>query len=141
MPLYSEEGRRVAFRAVANPQLWSLAEKPAYLVMTEKNWSTYYSSPPQGSDFDKCIYIVASLGMKPNPGYRVRILQLQQEKEKIIIKAELGEPDPKKSYAQVMVYPIAVAEVPKANLQPYNLLTFVFIDQEGHQIATVKAEI
>jgi len=141
MPSYSEESKSISFRAVPDPVQWSLGDKPAYLVVTEKNWSTYFSSPPKGSDFARYIYVVASLGMKPNPGYSIKITQLQQEKEKITVKVKLGEPDPQKFYAQVIVYPIAVVEVPKANLQPYTPFTFFFIDQKGRQIATVKAEI
>ena len=110
-------------------------------MITEKNGSAYYSNPPQGSDFDEYIYVIASLGVKPNPGSRIKILQLRQENEKIIIKVEVSEPDPKKLYAQVIVYPTAVAEVPKANLQPSKLYTFVFIDQKGQQLAALKAEI
>jgi hypothetical protein len=77
--------------------------------------------------------------MKPNPGYRVKILELQQEKEKITIKVDLGEPDPKKVYAQVIVYPTSVAEVEKANFLAYTSLTFVFADQKGKPLATGQA--
>jgi len=141
MPLHSEVTKSIAFQSVPNPEEWSTGDKPAYLVVTEKNWSAYYSSPPKGSNFATCIYVVASWGVKPNPGYRIRILQVRQKKETLTIKVELMEPDPKKVYPQVIVRPIAVAEVPKANLQPYNLLSFVFTDQKGRQIAAVKAEI
>ncbi len=118
-----------------------MGDNPAYLVITEKNWPTYFSSQPQGSDFKTNIYIVASLGMKPNPGHRVKILQIQQEKEKVTVKLEIGEPDPKKLYAQVIVNPRAIAEIPKINLQPFNSLTFVFLDQKGRELASIKAEI
>lgn len=141
MPLHGEATKRVPFRAVPNAEEWGLGDKPGYLVITEKNWSTYYSSPPKGADFTTSIYIVASLGMKPNPGYSIKILQLQQKKEKITVKVKLGEPDPDKVYAQVIVHPIAVVEVSKANLQPYNMLSFIFTDQKGREITTVKAEI
>jgi hypothetical protein len=40
-----------------------------------------------------------------------------------------------------MVKPIAVAEVPKANLQLLKQLSFVFVDQKGKELATVKTEI
>jgi hypothetical protein len=110
-------------------------------VVTEKNWPSYYSSQPKGADFTANIYIVASLGLKPNPGYTVRILQLQQQGAVINVKLELGEPDPNKFYIQVMVKPFAVVEVAKANLQPYQVFTFLFIDQKGKEIATVKVEI
>ena len=131
----------VTFHPLANPQPWALGDKPSYLVITEKNWPSYYSSQPKGADFTANIYIVASLGLKPNPGYTVRILQLQQQGEVINVKLELGEPDPNKFYIQVMTKPIAVAEVPKANLQPLKLMSFVFIDQKGKELAIVKTEI
>jgi len=137
----SEVTKPVAFHPLANPQLWMLGDKPSYLVITEKNWPSYYSSQPKGADFTANIYIVASLGLKPNPGYTVRILQLQRQGEVINVKLELGEPAPNKFYIQVMVKPIAVVEVSKTNLQPYQVVTFLFIDQKGKEIATAKVEI
>lgn len=141
MLLHGEGTKPIAFRTVPNPEQWVFSDEPAYLVVTEKNWSQYYKSPPKGSDFATCIYIVASMGVKPNPGYKIRILQIQQQKDRVTIKVELGEPDPKRVYPQVIVRPCAVAEVAKADLQRYDLLRFVFTDQKGRQISTVKAEI
>jgi hypothetical protein len=141
MPLHSKVTKPVVFRDVSDPGEWAIGDKLAYLVVTDKNWSTYYSSPPKGSDFATCIYVIASLGVRPNPGYRIRILRIQQERDVIRIIVELMEPDPKKVYPQVLVHPIAVAEVPKANLQKFDLLNFVFTDQKGRQISTVKIEI
>jgi hypothetical protein len=116
----------IVFGDVSYPEEWAFGDKLAYLVVTDKNWTTYYSNPPQGSDFATCIYMVASLGVRPNPGYRIRILQIKQQNERITVSVELMEPDPKKVYPQVIVRPIAVAEVPKGNLQPYYPLHFVF---------------
>ena len=141
MTSHSETMKSIAFHAVSNPQPWTLGDKPSYLVVTEKNWPSYYSSQPKGADFTTNIYLIASLGLKPNPGYTVRILQLQQKGELINVKLELGEPDPNKFYIQVMVQPIAVAEVPKANLQSLKQLRFVFLDQKGKELATVNTEI
>ena len=137
----SDMTKPVTFYLTANPQAWAMWDKPSYLVITEKNWPSYYSREPQGADFTANIYIVASLGLKPNPGYTVRILQLQRQGEVINVKIELGEPDPNKLYIQIMVKPIAVAEVPKPNLQLLKQLGFVFVDQKGKEFATVKTEI
>jgi hypothetical protein len=131
----------VTFHPFANPQPWTLGDKPSYLVVTEKNWPSYYSSQPKGADFMTNIYLIASLGLKTNPGYTVRILQLQQKGELINVKLELGEPDPNKFYIQVMVKPIAVAEVSRANLQLLKQLHFVFVDQKGKELASVKIEV
>jgi len=131
----------IAFHAVSNPQPWTLGDKPSYLVITEKNWPSHYSRQPKGADFTANIYIIASLGLKPNPGYTVRILQLQQLGEVINVKLELGEPDPNKFYIQVMAKPITVAEVPKANVQSLKQLRFVFLDQKGKEFATINTEI
>src|SRR4030042_5882791 len=98
MTSHSEITESIPFRAVSNPQTWALGDKPSYLVITEKNWLSHYSSQPKGADFTANIYIVASLGLKPNPGYTVRILHLQQQGEVINVKLELGEPDPTKFY-------------------------------------------
>ena len=137
----SEVTKPITFHPFPNPQTWALGDKPYYLVITEKNWPSYFSNQPQGADFTTNIYIVASLGLKPNPGYTVRILQLQQQGDVINVKLELGEPDPNKFYIQVMVKPIAVVEVPKVNLQLLEQLSFVFADQKGKELATIKAEV
>ena len=141
MTSHSETIKSIAFHAVSNPQPWTLGDKPSYLVVTEKNWLSYYSSQPKGADFTTHIYIIASLGLKPNPGYTVRILELQQQGEMINVKLELGEPDPHKFYIQVMVKPIAVAEVPRTNLRSLKQPIFVFLDQKGKEFATVRTEI
>jgi hypothetical protein len=141
MTSHSEITGSIPFHAVSNPQPWALGDKPSYLVITEKNWPSHYSSQPKGADFTANIYVVASLGLKPNPGYTVRIFQLQQLGEVINVKLELGEPAPNKFYIQVMTRPIAVAEVPKANLQSLKQLRFVFSDQKGKELAIVKTEI
>ena len=135
----SETVTSIAFRAVSNPQPWTPGDKPSYLVVTEKNWFSYYSNQPKGADFAANIYVIASLGLRPNPGYTVRILQLQQRSEVITVRLELGEPAPNKFYIQVMVKPIAVVEVSKTNLQPNQVLTFLFTDQKGNEIARIKS--
>jgi hypothetical protein len=140
MTSHSAAMKSIAFRSLSNPQPWAPGDKPSYLVVTEKNWPSYYSSQPKGTDFTANIYIVVSLGLKPNPGYTVRILELQQQGEVINVKLELGEPDPSKFYIQVMVKPIAVAQVSRANLQSLKQPSFVFIDQKGKELATVKTE-
>jgi hypothetical protein len=136
-----EVTKPITFHPFPNPQPWALGDKPSYLVVTEKNWASHYSSQPKGADFTANIYIVVSLGLKPNPGYTVRVLQLQQQGEVIKVRLELGEPDPNKFYIQVMVKPIAVVEVPKVNLQLLEQLSFVFADQKGKELATIKAEV
>lgn len=141
MPSHGEVAEGIAFGTVPNPEQWALGDEPAYLVVTEKNWSRYYSSPPSGSDFTTYIYLVASRGTKPNPGYQIRVIEVRQLEDRVTIKLELKEPDPGKVYPQVIVRPVAVAEVAKANLVPRNLLSFIFADQEGRQLAMVKMEI
>ena len=141
MTSHSEMTGSIPFRAVSNPQTWALGDKPSYLVITDKNWLSHYASQPKGTDFTAKVYIVVSLGLKPNPGYTVRILQLLQQGEVINVKLELGEPIPNRFYVQVMTRPIAVAEVPKATLPSLKQLRFVFLDQKGKELATVKTEI
>ena len=109
-------------------------------VVTKKNKSVCGANPPYTADFAKNIYIVASLGMKPNLGYTVKIEQIRQEKDKITIRLKFGEPEPKKFYAQVIVHPISVAEVPLVNLRLSISLLFVFVDEKGKQLASVKAD-
>jgi len=136
-----EAAKTIPFHTASEPDRWLVSDKPAYLVVTEKNWSSYYPSLPGGSDFANSIYAVASLGLKPNPGYGVRIRQLKQVEERITVEVELKEPERRKVYPQIIVHPIAVAEVAKANLEQSNMLNFVFRDQQGRQLAQVKLKI
>ena len=130
--------RAVTFRVIPDPESWAVGDQPGYLVVTQKNWPTYYSSPPMGANFVAYIYLVASRGVKPNPGYGIKILGVEQLKNKITVKLELREPDPKKVYPQIIVCPIAVAEIAKVKLEPYDLLSFTFVDQKGNKLASVE---
>lgn len=141
MPFSAGATKLVPFHIVPDGDQWAIGEETAYLVVTEKNWSYYYSNLPRGSDFVNSIYVVVSLGVKPNPGYSVRIQQLEQMKERVTVKVELKEPDPRKAYPQIIVHPIAVAEVAKADFELRGLLEFTFIDQKGRQLATLSGQL
>ena len=129
----------VPFEVVPNAEPWVPSDEPTYLVVTGGNWSVYYSVPPEGSDFATYIYLVASLGLKPNPGYNIRILDVRLQ-DKVTVTVELREPDPRRFYPQVMVHPVAVVRVAKADLEPRGVLEFSFIDQKGIVLATLKAD-
>ena len=131
----------VPFSAVSAPRLWAINDTAAYIVVTGKNWSKHYSSKPKDADFAKSIYVVASMGTQPNPGYRVRIVQVSQEGDRVQITVEQLNPDPKSMYPQVLVNPVAVAEVKRQDLQPYPVLLFAFVTQSGQPLAEVKAEL
>ncbi len=141
MPSSGDLVKRVAFQVVVDPEQWTIGDEPAYLVVTQKNLSAYYSSPPAGSDFTDYIYLVVCLGWKPNPGYGVSVLRIEQLKDTVTIRVELKEPEPGKMYAQVLVRPVTVAGVARANLEPGGMLDFVFIDQKGQQLAKLKVEV
>jgi len=130
----------VAFSAVSVPRLWAIDDRAEYIVVTAKNWSKYYSSPPKDSDFTTSVYAVASMGTRPNPGYRIRIVQIAQEGERVQVSVEELNPDPKGIYPQMLVNPIAVAEVKRKDLQSYPVLDFVFVNQNGRSIAEIKVE-
>jgi hypothetical protein len=55
-----EVTKLITFHPLPNPQPWTLGDKPSYLVVTEKNWPSYYSSQPKGANFTANFYIVAS---------------------------------------------------------------------------------
>lgn len=141
MPSLGEATKNIPFRAIRDAVQWLVGDKVAYLVVTENNWPNYYSSPPSGSNFATLFYVVASIGAKPNPGYSVRIQQLEQMKERVTVKVELKEPDPRKVYPQIIVHPVSVAEVAKVDLAPRGVLEFVFVDQKGQQLASLTTEI
>jgi hypothetical protein len=138
--MVANASKPVAYSAVSAPRLWETDHLGAYIVVTAKNWSKYYPSPPQGSDFSASIYVVASMGMRPNPGYRIRIVKIAQEGQNVEVSVEQLPPDRKGIYPQMLVNPIAVAEVKRKDLQPYPVLNFAFVNQSGQSITEVKVE-
>ncbi len=134
-------GNPVPFSSVPAPRLWAINESESYLVVTARNWSKYYSTAPRNSDFAASIYVVASMGTQPNPGYRIRITQIVQEGERVVVTVERLRPDPGKIYAQMLVNPVAVAEVKRTDLQPHTAFEFAFVDPGGRSLANVKVEL
>ena len=118
---------------------WNLGEKADYILVTARNWNSYYDTAPQGADFNNYVYLVASLGPKPNPGYGVEIIYIQQTGDELTVKLRLNMPQPDMIYAQVIVYPVAAVSINKSDLGAYSTLTAVFIDDNGKQIATARA--
>lgn len=137
----SAGGTPIAFRTLTDTSSWRIGDGPKYLVVTGKNWSSFYSKPPPSANFADNIYFVASLGTKPNPGYTIKLLAISQLGDEVKISLELGEPEPGKFYPQIIVYRIVIAEVAKSQLPQGKLLNFVFVDQKGTSLAKVKAEI
>jgi hypothetical protein len=80
------------------------------------------------------------MGTRPNPGYGIRIVQIAQEAERVQVSVEQLNPDPKGVYPQMLVNPVAVAEVKRKDLQPHPALDFAFVNQSGQPIAEVKVE-
>ncbi|MBI4286563.1 MAG: protease complex subunit PrcB family protein [Chloroflexi bacterium] len=128
--------KAVRFSPVADTVPWVLGEQPAYLVVTEANWSQYYKSLPAGADLKSNIYLVAYWGMRPNPGHQIKIGGVEQAGDRVTVKVEFKEPEPGKFYPQVIVYPISVAQV--ASKAVGKVTTFVFVDQGGKQLAEVR---
>jgi hypothetical protein len=131
----------VAFRTLTDTSSWRIQDGPKYLVVTEKNWPSFYSMPPARTNFTDNIYLVASLGTKSNPGYTIKLLAINQVSDETKISLALGEPEPGKFYSQVIVYRIAVAEVGKTLLPPGKSLSFVFLDQNGTSLAKLEVEV
>ncbi len=131
-------GKPIAFSTVSVPRTWARGDQAGYLVVTSANWSKLYSSVPAGADFANCIYVVAALGTRPNPGYRVRITGIAQEGDRVEVTVEELHPDPGGIYPQMLVSPVAAAEVKRKDLQPYPEYRFSFVDRNGRQLAEVK---
>lgn len=130
------------FKEPEEPQTWAiLTEQPSYVVITEKNWAKYYPARPSQADFKEKFYIVATWGLKPNPGYRLSIVSIEQSGSSLQVKLKQEEPDQKLFYPQVIVRPTAVAEVSIGALKQRGSLTFDFLDQNGSALARIEAEI
>lgn len=132
----------IPFIEPGEPQAWAiLSDQPAYAVVTEKNWSKYYPAPPQQANFKEKFYIVATWGLKPNPGYRLSIVSIEQSGSSLQVKLKQEEPDTKLFYPQVIVRPTAVVEISSSSLNQRGLLTFEFLDQNETTLARTEAEI
>ncbi len=134
-------GIPVAFSSVSVPRFWAVGDEAQYFVVTSKTWKQHYSSPPRDSDFDLYVYVVAAIGERPNPGYRVRIAQITQDGERVEVQVEQLGPEPGGIYPQVMVNPIAVAQIKRTDLQPHSSLSFSFVDQHGKAISSEKVDL
>lgn len=56
-------------------------------------------------------YLLLSLGMRPNPGYRLEVVKIEDGEQGITVFIEEKLPLPGRMYPQVIVYPYMVAEV------------------------------
>ena len=125
--------------APADAAAWNTADKVSYTIITANNWKNYYAAVPPGADFGNYIYVLASIGQKPNPGYTVSIPYVQQVGNEIRVKIALGLPDPGALYAQVITYPVAVVSLNKADVGAFSTLSATFVDETGKQIAASTA--
>ncbi len=134
------QGRNLAYRLMPNPETWTGGkDAPAYFVVTKKNWQTYYQALPSGADLSVNIYLVASWGLKPNPGYRLSVVGLREVGGLVQMAIDQQEPEKDNIYAQVMVVPALVAEVSKGSLPEGGRLVVQFMNQRGTQLARVEA--
>ncbi len=132
----------LSFKEPKEPQAWAiLSDQPVYAVVTETDWTKYYSTRPPQADFKEKFYIVATLDPKPNPGYRISITSINQTGSSLQVRLKLDEPDPKVAYAQVIVRPTAVAEARIDALKQRGKLNFEFLDQKGSTLARMDIEI
>ncbi len=138
--IMANPNKTVPFSTPAAPRLWTTGDTAQYIVVTGKNWSKYYANRPENADFAASIYVVASMGTQPNPGYRIRIVQISQDGAQIQVTLEKRNPDRGMMYPQVLVNPTAVAEIKKKDLQPYPAMEVEFVDQTGQHLGQFKME-
>lgn len=130
------------FTEPGETQAWAiLSDQPVYAVVTESNWAKYYPARPPQANFKEKFYIVATWGLKPNPGYRVSLVSIEQSGSSLQVKLKQEEPDSKLFYPQVIVRPTAVVEVSIGALKQRGSLTFEFQDQKGNTLARINTEI
>lgn len=132
----------IPFRLLSNPGFWAMpSQEPVFLVLTEENWPNYYSFFPRDADFTNNIYLLACWGVKPHPGFQILISQVTQDNFQLYITVRFINPQPGILYPQVLVRPLAVAEVAKNSLCLRGPLTFIFLKEEGKEITTLKAKV
>jgi hypothetical protein len=81
----------------------------------EDFWSQHSFKPAPKIDLDKYTLIMIFLGRKPNPGYSVKITDVREYQDKVVVQAVETEPQPDALYAQVIVYPYDSVLIPKTD--------------------------
>ncbi|RAL26584.1 protease complex subunit PrcB family protein [Thermoflavimicrobium daqui] len=56
-------------------------------------------------------YLLITLGMRPNPGYRIEVINVEGDEKETDVFIEEIFPDKDKFYPQVVVYPFVLAVV------------------------------
>ena len=132
----------IPFRILSNPGFWAISsQEPFFLVLTEESWTNYYSFSPRGADFTNYIYLLACWGERPHPGFQILISQVTQDNLQLNITVKFINPQPGILYPQVLVRPLAVAEVAKNSLCLRGPLTFIFLKEEGKEMTVLKAKV
>lgn len=71
------------------------------------NWAQTKKSVPglHSASFEGKTYILVSRGQKPNPGYGIKIQNVVEEPNRIVVSVTISNPEPGKMYAQVITTP------------------------------------
>lgn len=78
-------------------------------------WSRYHTTPEPEFDLGTSTLVAVFLGMKPNPGYSVRIAEVTEYRDEVVIEVVEHLPAPGMRYIQVIVYPYDAVLIPKTD--------------------------
>jgi hypothetical protein len=68
-------------------------------------WSRYHETPAPEFDLRKFTLVAVFLGLKPNPGYSVRVAGATEYRNELVLDVVEYLPSPGLRYIQVVVYP------------------------------------
>ncbi len=78
-------------------------------------WSKYHATPAPELDLRTFTLVAVFLGMKPNPGYSVKIAGATEYRNEVVVDVVEYLPSPELRYIQVVVYPYDAVLIPKTS--------------------------
>ena len=98
-----------------DPQEWS------------RFWAKYHEKPAPNVDLDESTLVAVFLGYKPHVGYSVGIVGATEHEEEVVVDVVEYLPEAGMMYAQMIVYPFAMALLPKTGRE----IRFEVSEQSG----------
>ncbi|GAB4338609.1 MAG: hypothetical protein Kow0099_12840 [Candidatus Abyssubacteria bacterium] len=76
-------------------------------------WAEVHTTPAPEFDFDTYTLVAVFQGMKPNPGYGVKIEAATEYPDQVIVEVVEYLPHPDLFYPQIIMYPFSAVLIPK----------------------------
>jgi hypothetical protein len=75
-------------------------------------WAEVHTTPAPEFDFDSYTLVAVFQGMKPNPGYGIKIESATEYRDQVVVNITEYLPHPDLYYPQIIMYPYAAVLIP-----------------------------